>query len=74
MGETTGIAWTDHTFNTHWGCTRVSPGCGGAKGVGGCYAETLAERVGLDIWGPDKPRRFFGAKHWAEPVRWGARS
>jgi protein gp37 len=35
MGEKTGIKWTDHTFNSHMGCQRVSPACGGAKGVGG---------------------------------------
>jgi len=50
----------------------VSPGCGGAKGVGGCYAEAFAKRLGLDIWGPNAPRRFFGDKHWAEPLRWNA--
>lgn len=70
MSKDTPIEWTHHTFNTHWGCTRVSPGCGGAKGVGGCYAEAFAHRLGLDIWGPDKPRRLFGDKHWNEPLRW----
>ena len=70
MGANSRIAWTDHTFNSHWGCTRVSPGCGGPKGVGGCYAETFSKRLGLHIWGPDAPRRFFGDKHWAEPLKW----
>jgi protein gp37 len=27
MGETTGIQWTDSTWNPVTGCTRVSPGC-----------------------------------------------
>ena len=26
--------------------------------------------LGFDIWGKDKPRRFFGDKHWNEPVKW----
>lgn len=64
MGEDSRIEWTDHTFNTWWGCVRVSPACDH------CYAEASSKRFGFDIWGADKPRRFFGAKHWAEPLRW----
>ena len=64
MAENSGIEWTTHTFNPWWGCVRVSPGC--QK----CYAETSAHRWGHDIWGVDKPRRFFGDKHWNEPVKW----
>jgi protein gp37 len=64
MGEVTGISWTDHTFNPWWGCTRVSPGCVN------CYAETFDKRVGGDHWGPGKPRREFGDKHWNEPLKW----
>ena len=64
MGETTKIAWTDHTFNPWWGCQRVSPGCER------CYAETFAKRVGLKVWGPQSERRLFGDKHWAEPLKW----
>lgn len=63
MGKETGISWTDHTFNPWWGCTRVSPGCEH------CYAETLAKRTGHHIWGPTE-RRFFGDKHWNEPLAW----
>lgn len=29
------------TWNPLVGCERISPGCGGARGVGGCYAERL---------------------------------
>lgn len=68
MGETTGIAWTDHTFNPWWGCTRVSPGCEH------CYAETFAKRTGNDVWGKNAGRRFFGDKHWNEPRRWNAKA
>lgn len=64
MGADTKIEWTNHTFNIVWGCTKVSPACHH------CYAETFAKRVGFDIWGQDKPRRTFGEKHWAEPLKW----
>jgi protein gp37 len=66
MGETTAIAWTDHTFNPWWGCERVSPGCQH------CYAETFAKRTGHDVWGKAVDRRFFGDKHWNEPAKWNA--
>lgn len=58
------IAWTDHTFNPIWGCTKVSPGCAN------CYAESLAGRFGFNCWGPHADRRTFGDKHWAEPLEW----
>lgn len=64
MGDETEIGWTDHTFNTHWGCTKVSPACDS------CYAESFAKRTGHDVWGKDAPRRFFGDKHWNDPRRW----
>lgn len=64
MGEQTAIKWTDSTFNPWWGCTNVSPGCDH------CYAETLAKRTGHDVWGKLTARRFFGDKHWAEPLKW----
>lgn len=36
-----------------------------------CYAESFAKRTGHEVWGSDSsPRRFFGDKHWAEPLRW----
>lgn len=64
MGTETGIAWTDHTFNPWWGCTKVSPGCDH------CYAESFDKRVGGAHWGKGQPRRVFGEKHWAEPLKW----
>jgi protein gp37 len=64
MGKDSHISWTDNTFNPIWGCTKVSEGCKL------CYAETLAKRWGFDVWGDDKPRRFFGEKHWQEPLVW----
>lgn len=65
MAETTGIAWCDATFNTHWGCTKVSPGCNN------CYALRDSLRYGeKNIWGVDARRRVFGLKHWNEPIKW----
>ena len=64
MGASTIIAWTDRTFNIAWGCIKVSPGCKH------CYADTLSGRYGWDVWGPSKPRRTFGEKHWGEPLKW----
>lgn len=66
MGETTGISWTDHTFNPWWGCTKVTRGCDH------CYAETFDRRLGGAHWGKGKPRRVFGTKHWSEALRWNA--
>lgn len=66
MGKDTAISWTDHTFNPWWGCAKVSPACQH------CYAETFSKRVGQSVWGVDAPRRFFGATHWAEPLKWNA--
>lgn len=66
MSERTGISWTDHTFNTHWGCTKVI----GSGACDNCYAESWALKQKFQIWGKDAPRRFFGEKHWNEPRRW----
>lgn len=81
MGETTGISWTDHTFNPWEGCQRVSPGCEN------CYAEArnarfhpefvglpeMQRRTGKGLhWGPPSttPRLLRSAKYWSEPYRW----
>ena len=64
MGRVTGIGWTDATFNSWWGCTKVGPPCDH------CYAEAFDRRVGGDHWGVGKPRRYFGEKHWNEPRKW----
>lgn len=81
MGENSAISWTHHTFNCWWGCTRIegSPACGPADGEDGavCYAETWSERCGYSepgskfpIWGAKAQRRYFGDKHWNEPLTW----
>lgn len=64
MGATTGISWTNRTFNIVWGCVEVSPACDH------CYAKTQAERWGFDVWGADKPRRVFPDAHWNEPLKY----
>lgn len=64
MGSETGIPWADKTFNTHFGCTEVSPECDH------CYAREFDARFGGAHWGKDAPRRFFGEKHWNDLVRW----
>ena len=68
MGQHSAIEWTDHTFNPWWGCTKVSPGCAH------CYAESWAKRYGHDIWGNEKPRRFFGETHWNQPLKWNKKA
>jgi protein gp37 len=66
MARDSGIEWTNHTFNPWWGCVKLSPACAH------CYAETWAKRVGMELWGGQAPRRFFGEQHWREPLRWNA--
>lgn len=66
MAKNSRIEWTTHTFNPWWGCVKVSPACKH------CYAESWAKRVGSNVWGIKAERRFFGDKHWSEPVKWNA--
>jgi len=69
MGEISGIAWTDATFNPWWGCTRVSPGCEH------CYAETLAtDRRKLKVWGVDAERKPMSDAYWREPAKWNRKA
>jgi protein gp37 len=68
MGADSAIQWTDHTFNIAWGCEQISPGCDN------CYAKAWAKRTGLEVWGPDAPRRTFGEKHWSAPLGWNERA
>lgn len=67
MAETTGIEWTDSTFNPWWGCTKISPACDH------CYAADLDKRTGGDHWG-NVPRRRTSEKNWNEPRRWQKRA
>src|SRR5579859_4094064 len=72
MGKNTGIEWTDHSWPVVNGCRRVSPGCGGASGIGGCYAERLiSTRLrhmpkyrGLAVFGQHGPRWTGESRLW----------
>ena len=39
-------------------------------GCDNCYARVLDARWGPPHWGKGVPRREFGDKHWAEPLKW----
>lgn len=66
MAEQSKIEWCDATFNPWWGCEKVSPACAH------CYADTLSKRyaAGKQLWGAGHEFRFFGDKHWQEPLKW----
>ena len=66
MAETTGISWTDATWNPWIGCTKVSPGCTH------CYPETEDKRRGWTHggWGPGKPRRRTSPHYWRQLQKW----
>jgi protein gp37 len=64
MAETTGIEWANSTWNPVRGCTRTTPGCGGANHRGGCYAEKIAARFS------DPGQPFHG---FAERTPYGGR-
>lgn len=76
------IEWTDKVWNVTRGCRRISAGCGGAKGEGGCYAERQAYRfsgpgqayeglVKLTAHGPRwTGKGKFAADKLADPFRW----
>ena len=66
MGFDSSIEWTTHTFNPWWGCTKVSDGCKF------CYAETLSNRYGHNVWGPGKARRLMSDAYWQQPAKWNA--
>ena len=53
-----------YTFNIVWGCTKVSEGCKH------CYADTLASRYGLSLWGPAAERRTLSPAYWRQPLKW----
>lgn len=70
MSETTGIAWTDSTFNPVRGCTKISPGCAN------CYAAREAVRFpGVrGVWGDAGTRIVAVPSAWKEPVRWNRKA
>ncbi|WP_298151158.1 phage Gp37/Gp68 family protein [Flavobacterium sp.] len=67
MAETTGISWTDATFNPWIGCAKVSPGCDH------CYAEvSTPSRTMRIVWGPHEDRKRTSAGNWSLPARWNS--
>jgi len=76
MSQTTGIEWTDATWNPVTGCTQVSAGCDN------CYALTLARRLLAEQYRQRRPQldtkenreNPFAVRLWperlAEPARW----
>lgn len=67
MAETTGIAWTDATFNPWIGCTKVGPGCDH------CYAEAMDKHRrwrGATHWGTGVPRMRTAGANWGKPEMW----
>jgi protein gp37 len=63
MGEKTGIAWCDHTFNPWIGCQKVSAGCVN------CYAARDNDRYKwVGEWGKDYRRTR--SENWKKPIQW----
>jgi protein gp37 len=65
MGKTTGIAWTDATWNPWQGCTKVSDGCKN------CYMYREKTRYGQDPFTVvrSKPHTFNAPLRWNLPER-----
>ena len=64
---TTGIEWTDETWNPVTGCTKISEGCRN------CYAERMARRLAGRCGYPEAPHHFDVTLHpdkLDQPLRW----
>lgn len=70
MAEKTNISWTNHTFNPHRGCTKVSEGCRN------CYAESNSRRnlPMFGEWGPSGTRVVAAETGWKEPIKWNKKA
>lgn len=64
MGDSTGIEWTDATWNPVTGCDRVSPGCVN------CYAEAIAKRFAGTKAYPDGFKVTLHPERLEQPLRW----
>jgi protein gp37 len=65
MGETTGIEWTDATWNCWYGCRKVSPACKN------CYAEREMTRFQKDFAAVKRAglATFYAPQKWKEGRR-----
>jgi protein gp37 len=59
MGATTGIAWTQSTWNPWYGCTKISPGCKN------CYMYRDQRQYGGNPFEVRRSKTTF-----REPLRW----
>lgn len=59
MGETTGISWSDGTWNPWYGCEKISPGCKF------CYMYRDMERYGRDPFTVQRSKTTF-----RDPLKW----
>lgn len=65
MGENSGIAWCDHTFNPWIGCASVSPACDR------CYARALVNgRMGGDF----DQRSRTALANWRKVIGWNRKA
>lgn len=64
MADTTGIEWTDKTWNPWYGCTKVSPGCARCY----MYREQTRYRGTPDVVQRSKTK-FAEPLRWKEPAR-----
>lgn len=64
MGNETGIAWTQKTWNPIQGCTKVSPGCKN------CYMYSEKTRYGQDpsVVVRSKDATFYAPLKWKNPA------
>lgn len=73
MGENTKVPYVHHSFSPWWGC---------GHNCLYCFAATFAHRLGYSeggtkghaLFGPGSRRRFFGERHWSEPLKWNRRA
>jgi protein gp37 len=68
MTENSKIGWTDHTANTHIGCTKIAAGCTN------CYAEEQSGRWRWASWGPGQPRKRVADETWYQWRKWEVRA
>lgn len=68
MAGSTGIKWTDSTWSSWWGCTKVGPACDH------CYAEGVDKRTGENHWGHGAPRKRISEKTRNDPYRWNKKA